>query len=138
MLLKPGEPAETLGSVAVHACKESRCFHSRPCQAFRATFSCLEVRCLIRRGAEGVGGAVWDISEAKASALIQQHINYDSRPWGRGLWRNIPSHCFGPSIRLTLVNAGLHVSCCHSTVLCSNTSLGSSRKQVFSFLYDNL
>lgn len=56
LLLKPGEPAETLGSVAVHACKESRCFHSRLCQVFRATFSCLEVRCLIRRGVEGGAG----------------------------------------------------------------------------------
>lgn len=53
LLSKPWEPAETLGSAAVRACEESRCFHSRPCQVFRATFSCLEVRCSI--GGAGVG-----------------------------------------------------------------------------------
>lgn len=52
-LSKPWEPAETLGSVAVHACKESRCFHSGVCQVFRATFSCLEVRCSIRGASVG-------------------------------------------------------------------------------------
>lgn len=30
------------------ACEESRCFHSGVCQVCRATFSCLEVRSLIR------------------------------------------------------------------------------------------
>lgn len=53
LLSKPWEPAETLESVAVHACKESRCFHSGTCQVFRATFSCLEVRCLIRGASLG-------------------------------------------------------------------------------------
>lgn len=58
---------------------------------------------------------MWDISEAKASTLIKQLINYDGRLWGRGLSRNIPSHCFGTYIRLTLVRDGLHISCCPST-----------------------
>ncbi len=39
------------------ACEESRCFHSGVCQVCRATFSCLEVRSLIRGlGAGHFGG----------------------------------------------------------------------------------
>lgn len=53
LLSKPWEPAETLGSAAVRACKESRCFHCLAVPSFQSNLQLLGGQVFNRGGACG-------------------------------------------------------------------------------------